>query len=218
MLNRREFLQVAAAGGATLAVSSSAAFSAEPAGGATAALRPECCPNTVWRKSNRARCRTAFPGRWAPTAKGTRSAAEAATKFRSSRRTRALRAGPCLPPRPEVAQKLIGTRLDELFDLASGTTDLVPQEMDRAFHDLVGNILQKPVYELLGGRGPREVALYSGAIYLEDVMPPDKPRGVRAVLDACQQDYEAGYRALKLKIGRGFKWMPGMRDWLATSR
>ena len=39
------------------------------------------------------------------------------------------------------------------------------------------------------------MALYSGAIYLEDVMPPDKPRGVRAVLDACQQDYEAGYRA-----------------------
>jgi len=83
-------------------------------------------------------------------------------------------------------------RLDELFDLASGTTDLVPQEMDRVFHDLVGSILHKPVYELLGGRGPREVALYSGAIYLEDVIPPDKPRGVRAVLDACQQDYEAG--------------------------
>ena len=53
------------------------------------------------------------------------------------------------------------------------------------------------------------MALYSGAIYLEDVMPPDKPRGVRAVLDACQQDYQAGYRAFKLKIGRGFKWMPG---------
>ena len=56
---------------------------------------------------------------------------------------------------PEVAQKIVGIRLDELFDLVSGTTDLVPQEMDRAFHDLVGNILQKPVYELLGGRGPR---------------------------------------------------------------
>ena len=38
-------------------------------------------------------------------------------------------------------------RLDKLFDLAFGTTDLVPQEMDRAFHDLVGKILQKPVYE-----------------------------------------------------------------------
>ena len=33
MLNRREFLQVAAASGAALAVSSSAAFRAEPAGG-----------------------------------------------------------------------------------------------------------------------------------------------------------------------------------------
>jgi len=30
----------------------------------------------------------------------------------------------------------------------------------------------------------------------------------QAVLAACQQDYDAGYRAFKLKIGRSFKWMP----------
>ena len=109
--------------------------------------------------------------------------------------------------RDPEAQKLVGARLNELFDLPVGTTDQVPQEMDRMFFDLVGNILKVPVYRLLGGTGPREVMLYTGAIYLEDVMPVDKPRGIRAVLDACKQDHDAGYRAFKLKIGRGFKWM-----------
>jgi D-galactarolactone cycloisomerase len=65
-----------------------------------------------------------------------------------------------------------------------------------------------PVYEIIGGGGPREVPLYSGAIYLEDLMPQDKPRGIAGVLDACKQDYDVGYRAFKLKIGRGAKWMP----------
>jgi len=89
------------------------------------------------------------------------------------------------------------------------------------FFDLVGKILGRPVYQLLGGAGPRQVWLYTGAIYLEDVMPPEKPRGIQAVLAACKQDYEAGYRAFKLKIGRGFKWMPkaeGLRRDIEVTR
>ncbi len=39
-------------------------------------------------------------------------------------------------------------------------------------------------------------------------MPREQPRGIAAVLDACQMDYGAGYRAFKLKIGRGNQWMP----------
>jgi L-alanine-DL-glutamate epimerase-like enolase superfamily enzyme len=50
--------------------------------------------------------------------------------------------------------------------------------------------------------------IYSGAIYFDDLDPENKPRGIAGVLTSCQQDYEAGYRAFKLKIGRGFKWMP----------
>ena len=80
--------------------------------------------------------------------------------------------------------------------------------LDKALHDLAGNILGLPVWKLIGAAGPRETLLYSGAIYMEDVWPPDAPRGIPAVLAACQQDYDTGYRAFKLKIGRGFKWMP----------
>jgi D-galactarolactone cycloisomerase len=89
-----------------------------------------------------------------------------------------------------------------------GTSDDAPWWLETPLYDLVGNILDMPVYEMIGGAGPREVPLYSGAIYFEDLMPKDKPRGIAAVLDACKQDYDAGYRAFKLKIGRGHKLMP----------
>ena len=83
MLNRREFLQVAAAGGATLAVSSFDAITAEPVGGGSdghSAARVLSDHRVA--KVESTRCRTAFPGRSDPTAKGTRLAAEAAIKFR----------------------------------------------------------------------------------------------------------------------------------------
>jgi L-alanine-DL-glutamate epimerase-like enolase superfamily enzyme len=75
-------------------------------------------------------------------------------------------------------------------------------------HDLAGVILRKPVYALMGAKGPTALDIYSGAIYMDDLMPTDNPGGVEAVTAACQMDYDAGYRAFKLKIGRGNKWMP----------
>ena len=108
----------------------------------------------------------------------------------------------------DQARKLTGTRVSDLFDLSKGAVEeAYPVELP--LYDLVGNILKKPVYALLGAAGPRGVPIYSGAIYFDDLEPPDKPRGIPGVLACCRQDYEAGYRAFKLKIGRGFKWIPG---------
>ena len=106
-------------------------------------------------------------------------------------------------------RKFVGRRVSDLFDLQRGTTEEAFNEIDLPLHDLVGHILRKPVYELLGAKGPRQVAIYSGSIYFDDLEPESKPRGVPGVLASCQQDYDAGYRAFKLKIGRGFKWMKG---------
>ncbi|MFQ6130707.1 MAG: enolase C-terminal domain-like protein, partial [Armatimonadota bacterium] len=107
---------------------------------------------------------------------------------------------------------IIGRPISELFDIEQGT--LPPGDgLDLPLHDLAGNILGKPVYALLGSRGPTLVPVYSGAIYFDDMEPEDNPRGVAGVLASCQQDYDAGYRAFKLKIGRGFKWMPGEEGW-----
>lgn len=104
------------------------------------------------------------------------------------------------------AQPFIGRRLVELYDPQRGPAEDACR-LQIPLHDLVGTILGKPVYALLGGHGSRHVPIYSGAIYFDDLEPEGKPRGVPGVLASCQQDYEAGYRAFKLKIGRGAKWM-----------
>jgi D-galactarolactone cycloisomerase len=107
----------------------------------------------------------------------------------------------------EQVQKFVGAKVSDLFDVAEGTSEDALL-LDIPLHDLAGSILGSPVYAILGAKGPGKLPIYSGAIYFDDLDPEDKPRGIAGVLTSCQQDYEAGYRAFKLKIGRGFKWMP----------
>jgi len=97
--------------------------------------------------------------------------------------------------------------VSDLFDEATGVTEERYEALDFPLHDLAGVILGKPVYRLLGAHGSTSVPTYSGAIYFDDLDPEDAPRGIPAVLANCQADYDFGYRAFKLKIGRGFKWM-----------
>lgn len=108
---------------------------------------------------------------------------------------------------PGEVSKLVGTPIDELFDPASGVIDPRAQALDFALHDLAGQVLGVPVYELLGGHGAPSITCYDGAIYLDDLDPEDAPRGVSAALENCRSDYALGFRAFKLKIGRGHKWM-----------
>lgn len=109
--------------------------------------------------------------------------------------------------KPQESEKFIGTKVSNLFEVEHGIADDVPWWLDKTLHDLAARILNRPVWQMLGAQGPNRVWLYSGAIYMEDVVPQENPRGIQAVLDACRQDYQAGYRAFKLKIGRGRKWM-----------
>lgn len=109
---------------------------------------------------------------------------------------------------PVDTRGLIGARASDLFDVTRGIADGVPGWLDKTLHDLAARIIGIPVWKMIGAHGRREVALYSGAIYMDDVLPEDRPRGIGAVLAACAQDHAAGYRAFKLKIGRGHKWMP----------
>lgn len=117
-------------------------------------------------------------------------------------------------------EKLKGKRLSEMFDPAIGITtpDAVP--LDFALHDLAGIILEMPVYKMLGAKGPKATVCYSGMIYFDDLEPPANPAGIEQVMKNCQADVDYGYRQLKVKIGRGYKWMPkaeGMkRDVLVT--
>ena len=109
---------------------------------------------------------------------------------------------------PEVAlPQLTGRPLSDLFDADVGVIAPEAAPLDLALHDLAARILGVPVYAMLGGQGPRAHPMYDGAIYMDDLLPPESPRGVAAVLDNCQADHALGYRAFKLKIGRGNRWM-----------
>jgi L-alanine-DL-glutamate epimerase-like enolase superfamily enzyme len=104
-------------------------------------------------------------------------------------------------------ESFVGAKVSDLFDPEVGT-GREADPLDLVLHDLAGVILRKPVYKMMGANGPTALDIYSGAIYMDDLIPVEDPRGVGAVLEACRMDYDAGYRAFKLKIGRGHKWMP----------
>lgn len=106
---------------------------------------------------------------------------------------------------PIDAEQVVGRSVAELIDPASGVHAEIG--LDFALHDLAGQILDLPVHAMLGGQGERSVPCYDGAIYFADLDPDESPRGVDAVLADCAADDAAGYRAFKLKIGRGNRWM-----------
>ncbi len=107
----------------------------------------------------------------------------------------------------EDFEALVGRRVGELIDPATGIAEGCPAFLDFALHDLAGVILDKPVYALLGGSEPVATPCYSGMIYFDDLEPPESPAGIDVVLKNCQQDVDLGYRQLKVKIGRGNQWM-----------
>ncbi|MGQ9462559.1 MAG: hypothetical protein ACUVTP_06770 [Candidatus Fervidibacter sp.] len=96
----------------------------------------------------------------------------------------------------EQVKKFLGSRVSELFDIEEGTTEEASL-LDIPLHDLAGAILGAPVYALLGAKGPKELPIYSGAIYFDDLDPEGKPRGIAGVLESCRQDHEIGYQAFK---------------------
>ena len=107
----------------------------------------------------------------------------------------------------ETAQRLLGRRIGDLFEPGIGVIDDAALPLDAALHDLAGVILGVPVHELLGGRGHPLVPCYDGAIYQADLDPEESPVGTDAVLACCAHDHALGFRAFKLKIGRGYRWL-----------
>ena len=111
---------------------------------------------------------------------------------------------------------LIGCRLEELYTVSAGRVTgrqdrfsaLLSQNrhLDCAFYDIMGKLHNKPVWALIGDQGKQEIPVYDGTIYFSDVLHPD--RGIKAVTDECVEAMSAGYSGVKIKLGRGSKWMP----------
>jgi len=101
---------------------------------------------------------------------------------------------------------LIGRRVSDLYDMEAGVADEA-MSIDLPLHDLVGRILGLPVYKLLGAKASAHVPIYSSSIHFEDLEPWGNADGIPRLLRECQVDYNLGYRAFKLKIGRGLHCM-----------
>jgi L-alanine-DL-glutamate epimerase-like enolase superfamily enzyme len=74
--------------------------------------------------------------------------------------------------------------------------------------DLAGKFLNKPVYQLLGGEGTAKVPTYDGSIYFADLLPQYAEGWADRFREEIDMGLKLGHRGFKIKLGRGFKWMP----------
>jgi D-galactarolactone cycloisomerase len=107
----------------------------------------------------------------------------------------------------EAARKLVGHTLDEYWKPGTGAISPLGRA-DHALFDLIGKALKAPAWKLLGAQGPEWVPIYDGSIYFNDILPEHKEKGVARLLEEVETSLKAGHRAFKIKVGRGFKWMP----------
>ena len=106
-----------------------------------------------------------------------------------------------------TAREIIGKTVADAYGIDKGTADEY-LDFDTPLWDLAGRLLNKPVYQLLREYGTSEVPVYDGSIYMEDVdWRTGDDLGLEPVLNAIRDGLETGYRAFKLKLGRGYRWM-----------
>lgn len=115
---------------------------------------------------------------------------------------------------PEL-QALIGKNPLDLYEMSRGKVvrpsssfarlHARAQYLDGPLLDLIGKLTNKPLWALLGDSVRDGVDCYDGTLYFADVWRPE--RGTLAVTDEAEESARAGFRAIKLKLGRGSKWM-----------
>ncbi len=104
------------------------------------------------------------------------------------------------------AEALLGKRPSDLFELPLGSNG-AGAAIDLPLWDLAARCEGVPLYQLLGARGSREVELYDGSIYIDDLgVSDDKAR--RIFHEEVRTGHDYGYSNFKIKIGRGARWMP----------
>ena len=79
------------------------------------------------------------------------------------------------------------------------------KHLDGPLFDLIGKLSERPCWKLIGEAVRERVEVYDGTLYFSDVWFRD--RGARAVVEEAEEAVRKGYLGIKLKIGRGSKWM-----------
>ena len=80
------------------------------------------------------------------------------------------------------------------------------RHLDGPLYDLIGKLTDRPVWRLMGESVRDSVPLYDGTIYFSDIWFKDV--GIQAVAQECQEAVKSAFRGVKIKLGRGDKWMP----------
>jgi D-galactarolactone cycloisomerase len=107
----------------------------------------------------------------------------------------------------QVLGQLIGRRLSELYDRRGARVSGPLGTQTMPLWDLAGKVLGRSVYRLLGGAGPKRVPVYDGSIYFSDLLPQYAGRWQERFKEEIDESIKRGHRAVKVKIGRGAKWM-----------
>ena len=103
----------------------------------------------------------------------------------------------------QEAAQILGQHPLSLLDPKEG---LALKGVEHALWDLIGQIADKPVHALIGEKCRAEVEAYDGGLYFCDLVYPDE--NLHRVAKETEESLAAGHRAIKMKIGRGHKWMP----------
>lgn len=105
----------------------------------------------------------------------------------------------------KLCPPMIGKSVAELIVPGKGIVEGLNRAVDFALHDLMGIILEKPVYQLLGANGPRESPIYSGMIYLDELNTVEGVTCLSDDIDYGDYPIRAGKIAVSDAPGFGMK-------------
>jgi L-alanine-DL-glutamate epimerase-like enolase superfamily enzyme len=114
-----------------------------------------------------------------------------------------------------LREVFLGRRIDEFLEVSDGRVVRPKKAANRAFrsngwmsilaYDLLGREMGVSCVELLGGRIRDRVDAYDTTLYFHDLRVPEK--GVAQLTEEASEAVRAGWRQLKIKTGRGGRWM-----------
>ncbi len=119
------------------------------------------------------------------------------------------------PAYVESLKTLIGVNPFDLYQMeggrvvgrAEGYAPLLQKNrhLDGPLFDVIGKLTNRPVWQLIGDSVRDRVPVYDSTIYFSDIWFKD--RGISAVTDESREAVASGFNAIKIKLGRGDKWM-----------
>jgi L-alanine-DL-glutamate epimerase-like enolase superfamily enzyme len=105
----------------------------------------------------------------------------------------------------EQMRRLIGKSLRALFG-PNGTVLPAYRFAGMLLWEVLGQALRRPVYALLGDRGPPAVPTYDSSIYPSDMNARDPAAGDRYLVESLGYGLSQGHKHFKLKVGRGGRY------------